>query len=75
VKLVEGTELLRRQFLIVRAEHTESRLHALGQIGRAIVIAHGVKDIGHWGVSVNVQPIVASPGLGSAATCHRHGHM
>jgi hypothetical protein len=47
VKLVEGSQLLRREPLFVRREGRERRLQPLGQAGRAIVVAHTIKNIGH----------------------------
>ena len=47
VELVEGRELLRRQPLIFRSEHGKRCLQPFGQAGRAIVVAHIIKDIGH----------------------------
>ncbi len=47
VKLVEGSQLLRRESLVLRPEGRERRLQPLGQAGRAIVVAHAIKDIGH----------------------------
>ena len=58
VKLVEGAQLLGREPLILRSEGNERGLQPLGQAGRAIVVAHPVKDIGHGKVP---------PGLGG---CH-----
>ena len=47
VKLVERGQLLRRESLILRSEGGERRLQPLGQAGRAIVVAHAIKNIGH----------------------------
>jgi hypothetical protein len=47
VKLVEASQLLGRKSLFLRAEGRERRPQPLGQSGRAIVVAHVIKDIGH----------------------------
>ena len=38
-------QLLRREPLILRTEGSESRLQPLGQAGRAILVAHCIKDV------------------------------
>lgn len=47
MKLVQRTQLLRREQLILRSESAECRFQPLVQAGRAIVLAHAIKDIGH----------------------------
>ena len=47
VKLVEASQLLRHEPLFLRPEGRERGLQPLGQVGRAIVIAHAIKGIGH----------------------------
>ena len=51
VKLVEAAQLLGREPLILRAEGRERRLQPLGQAGRAIMVAHAIKFIGHCKMS------------------------
>ena len=55
VKLVERRQLLRREPLLLRPEGGERRLQPLGQAGRAIVVAHAIKDIGHCSVPPRLQ--------------------
>ncbi|BCH03785.1 hypothetical protein MesoLj131b_57840 [Mesorhizobium sp. 131-2-5] len=47
VKLVEGAQLLRREKLILRAKSSQYRPQPFSQAGRAIVVAHSIKFIGH----------------------------
>lgn len=47
VKLVEGSQPLRRGARLVRPEGCQRRLQPLGQAGRAIMVAHPIKEIGH----------------------------
>ena len=47
MKLIEASQLLRREPLILRPEGRERRLQPFGQAGRAIVVAHIIKDISH----------------------------
>ena len=47
MKLVDASQLLRREPLFVRPESRERRLQPLGEAGRAIVVAHTIEDIGH----------------------------
>jgi hypothetical protein len=47
VKLVEGAQLPGREKLIFRPEGNQRRLQPFDQAGRAIVVAHVIKDIGH----------------------------
>jgi hypothetical protein len=44
MKLVERAELLRREPLLLRPER---RLQPFDQAGRAIMVAHAIKSIGH----------------------------
>jgi hypothetical protein len=43
MKLVEGTELLGREPLILRPESNERRVPPLSQAGRAIMVAHAIE--------------------------------
>jgi hypothetical protein len=47
VKLVQGGQLLGREPLFIRPEGPQRRLQTLDQAGRAIVVAHTIKNIGH----------------------------
>jgi hypothetical protein len=47
VKLIETSQLLRREPLFLWSEGRERRLQPLGQAGRAIVVAYAIKKIGH----------------------------
>src|SRR5260370_16126624 len=55
VKLVEGSQLLRREPLFVRPEGRERRLQPLGQAARAVVVAHTIKDIDHCSIPLKLQ--------------------
>jgi len=59
VKLVEGSQLLRREPLFVRPEGRECRIQPLGQAARAIVVAHTIKDIGHCSIPLRLQILTA----------------
>ena len=59
MKLVEGAKLLGREPLILRSEGRQRRLQPLGQAGRAIVVAHVIKDIGHCKVPLSLPAVVA----------------
>src|SRR5258708_30329965 len=63
VKLVEGTQLLGREPLILRPKDSERRLQPLGQAGRAIMVAHAIKDIGHCQGSPTLQVMVSGYGF------------
>ena len=58
MKLIEGSQLLRRQPLFIRPEGRERRLQPIGQAGRAIVVAHTIKDIGH-SIPLRLRVVVA----------------
>jgi hypothetical protein len=67
VKLVKGSELLRREPLILWPERRERPLQPIGQADRAIVVAHTIKDIGHCKaplqlqvLAVDIRPLPAS---------------
>jgi hypothetical protein len=57
MKLVEGSQLLWREPLFVRPERRERRPQPLGQAGRAIVVAHPIKDIGHCSIPRRLQVV------------------
>jgi hypothetical protein len=57
VKLVNGTQLLGREPLILRPEGRERRLQPLGQAGRTIVVAHAIKHIGHCKVPPRLEVV------------------
>jgi len=59
VKLVEGSQLLRQEPLFLRSEGRERRLQPLGQAGRAIVVAHAIKDIVHCKVPLKLRVLAA----------------
>lgn len=62
MKLVEGSQLLRRELLFVRPEGRERGLQPLDQTTRAIVVAHTIKHIGHCGVPPRFQILIANIG-------------
>jgi len=59
VKLVEGSQLLGCESLILRPEGRERRLQPLDQAGGAIVVAHAIKNIDHCSIPLRLQILAA----------------
>jgi hypothetical protein len=45
--------------LIFRSKRSEGCLQPLGQAGRAIVVAHAIKNIGHCGIPLTLDVLTA----------------
>src|SRR6516225_7738017 len=62
MKLVEVSQLLRREPLFVRPEGRERRLQPLCQAGRAIVVARAIENIRHYSIPLRLQILAAEIG-------------